>query len=72
MKRDQAGLLILIREKFYQDDISILNIYASNAMASTFKKKKNNVVKAFIAHQTPHINSRRVIPLLLTIDRTSR
>jgi hypothetical protein len=56
MKRDQEGLLILIREKFYQDDISILNIYASNAMASTFKKKKTTLLKLSL-----HIKLRTLI-----------
>jgi hypothetical protein len=50
IKKDKEGHFILIKGKIYQDELSILNIYAPNARTSTFIKE--NIVK-LKAHTAP-------------------
>ena len=51
-KKDKEGLLILIKGKIYQDELSILIIYAPNTRVATNIKKTLVKLKAHIA---PHI-----------------
>jgi hypothetical protein len=51
MKKDKEGHFILIKSKIYEDELSILHIYAQNIRAATFIKE--NLVK-LKAHIAPH------------------
>jgi exonuclease III len=52
IKKDKEGHFILVKRKFYQDELSILNSCAPNSRAHTFIKEILVVLKAHITLHT--------------------
>jgi hypothetical protein len=51
-KKDKEGHIIIIKGKNYQDELSILNIYAPNIRTATLIKETLVKLKEHIAHHT--------------------
>jgi hypothetical protein len=67
IKKEKEGHFIFIKGKIFQEEHSILNIYASNARAATFIKETLVKLKAYT---TQKIIVGDFITPLLSMDRS--
>jgi hypothetical protein len=68
IKKDKEGHFIHIKVKIFQDECSILNIYAPNTRISTFIKGTLVKLKTQIAQHTIIVEDFN--PTLLSMDRS--
>jgi hypothetical protein len=61
IKKDKEGHFILIKVKIFQDELSILDIYAPNARAATFIKESFLNLKAHIAPHTVIVGDLHIV-----------
>jgi exonuclease III len=52
IEEDKEGHFILMKGKIFQEEFSILNIYASNTRSATFIKETSAKLKAYIVPHT--------------------
>ena len=70
LPKNKEGHFILVKGKVYQDDLSILNIYALNARPPTFIKETLLKLNAYIAPHTIRVGE--IHTTLSTMNKSER